>query len=49
LVRLGGGGVRLASAFLLASLEDSDPLEFRSLLAMVEGFGDGLRRGGRGG
>jgi len=32
-----------------ASLEELEPLEFRSLLAMVEGFGDGLRRGGRGG
>jgi len=39
----------LASAFFLASLEDLDPLEFRSLLAMVKGLGDGLRRVGRGG
>jgi hypothetical protein len=39
-----GGGVRLGPLFIA---EDLELLE--SLLAMPEGFGDGLRCGGRGG
>jgi hypothetical protein len=42
-VRLGGR-VRLGPSFIASDLELSE-----SLLAMPEGFGDGLRCGGRGG